>query len=642
MTTTQSKHFTLLIASLLVPLFGLPDCNCRPGNAKNPDDGGCGTLCAISGIPAASGLDFGNVPIGQPVTLKFTLHNQGTALLNVTGASIVGTNAADFKLGGKLGPEVQQESASIASVTFTPATAGPLTASLTIETDGDPGTLNVSLTGVGIDVEICAHPNTIDFGNVQVLGTPSTTFNGDAGSIAICNCGLSPVSLTFPGIEGPQSSDFADTGESNSTLQPNQCENIVISYSPGTLGPSTADLPYGVCTGCPTQSINLTGVGVDGQLTFSPSPVNFGSPPPPPPAPTAQVVATNTGTENLALTNLGTYSGSNVFVVSGAPAMPLTMAPLQSFTFTVTYNTSGNSMGDQDELLGVFTVADPAVAPRTVQDLLSGNELLGPCSLGVTPSSVNFGLVPSQQVGTRQVTLTNSGGTACDVTAIALSPSTDPYLRARRRPGHLPHRSARQLAADHRDLLAHQHQRALGPHWPAHLPDRRSRQSERHRPALRHHRGPERLLGRLAQVAPGQLQQRPEHRRHLGRHGHRHLEIQHRRARLRHDVHQLARHHHRHRGHPAAGRRLRHLPDGHGGQGARHLRWPRQPGRRHAALGAAVERSGRRSPPLDRGGAGRRLDVLHHQRRRLCLRREQRQPLLLEQRRRRHLQRAVR
>jgi outer membrane protein assembly factor BamB len=439
MTPDRSKRLSLLVASLLVPLFGIPSCTCKPGNSKDPQDaGGCtGTICAVTGIPEASGLNFGNVPIGQPISKTLTLQNAGTALLNVTGASISGGSVdgglSQYRLGVKLGPQIQQSGSATTTITFTPAAAGTQNATLVILTDGDPGTLNVPLTGVGIDVEICAHPTTIDFGNVQVLGTPELTGTGSVPAVSICNCGLSPVALTFPGIQGPQAADFGDTGESNATLAPGsngsqgQCENITISYSPAALGPSTADLPYGICTGCPTQSINLTGVGVDGQLTFSPSPVNFGAPPAGS-APTQQVTATNTGTENLVLVSMGTFSGSNVFALTGVPTLPLTMAPLQNFTFTVTYNTSGMAGGDSDELLGVFSVADPLVPDRTAKDLLSGNQSLNPCQLNISPTSVNFGLVSDNQVGTRQVTLTNSGSTACAVSAIALSPSTDPYF----------------------------------------------------------------------------------------------------------------------------------------------------------------------------------------------------------------------
>jgi outer membrane protein assembly factor BamB len=163
---------------------------------------------------------------------------------------------------------------------------------------------------------------------------------------------------------------------------------------------------------------------VDGQLTFSPSPVNFGSPAPGSVTP-VQVTATNTGTEDLTVTGLRVASDAGVFVLSAFPQPLPILAPLASFNLTVTYNAPSNGAAN-DELLGTFAVADTAVAARTVQDLLSGNQFLGPCSLGISPSSLNFGLVPPNTVGTRQVTLTDTGGTACQVSAIALSPTTDP------------------------------------------------------------------------------------------------------------------------------------------------------------------------------------------------------------------------
>ena len=151
------------------------------------------------------------------------------------------------------------------------------------------------------------------------------------------------------------------------------------------------------------------------------------------------MTGTNTGTEPMVITSVGTYNNNNVFTLSGltvagAPvALPLTaasaftLAPLASFSLTVTYNTTGNSAGDSDQLLGVFTVADPR-SPRTPSPTSSRATKLWPLQPGHRPSSVNFGQVPSMQTGTRQVTLTNSGGTSCNVTSIALSASTDPYF----------------------------------------------------------------------------------------------------------------------------------------------------------------------------------------------------------------------
>ena len=100
----HSKPLWLLVAGLAASLLGT-GC-CKQGNPKNPDGGGSdcsGLLCAVTGIPQASGLSFGNVPVGQSVSLKLVLHNAGTAPLNLTGkptATITGTNAADSSARG--------------------------------------------------------------------------------------------------------------------------------------------------------------------------------------------------------------------------------------------------------------------------------------------------------------------------------------------------------------------------------------------------------------------------------------------------------------------------------------------------------------------------------------------------------------
>ncbi len=255
---------------------------------------------------------------------------------------------------------------------------------------------------------------------MQVLGTPVSL------TVTFDNCGTSPVTLTFLAIEGPQASDFGETSTSNTTLQPNQSLPVTVTYSPAALGPSTAYLPYTACAGCVPQVIPLSGVGVDCQLTLSPSPVNFGAVPSGSTATqTLTVTDTDTGTETCTITSFGTYNANSVFTLSGYPSLPTSLAPQQSFTATVSYTATGAAAGDSDQLLSVFTVADPAVAPRTAEDLLSGNQTLPPCSLGISPSSVNFGPVVNS-AASRQVTLTNSGSTACQVSAIALAAGSDP------------------------------------------------------------------------------------------------------------------------------------------------------------------------------------------------------------------------
>lgn len=84
------------------------------------------------------------------------------------------------------------------------------------------------------------------------------------------------------------------------------------------------------------------------------------------------MTATNMGGEALTVATIGTFNGSGTFVLSGLPSLPIQLAPLQSFTFTLAYTPTGHAGGNSGQILAAWTVADPAVGPRTTADALSG------------------------------------------------------------------------------------------------------------------------------------------------------------------------------------------------------------------------------------------------------------------------------
>ncbi len=420
---TTTGHTKMLWNALLaLASLSLASACCRRPPTGSPDGSvPCGTLCQITGdgVPSPNPLDFQDVVVGQSKTAKLTLKNMGSDTLNIADEALDGGAASDFKIIQKL-PASESVGASVtATIQFTPSAAGERTAVLMIHTDGDPADVPVQLKGNGLDIEICAHPTTLDFGNVQVLGTPKTL------PLNIGNCGGSPVNISFGQIQGPNATDFGETGESNQTLQPGQSVNVTVSYSPAAVGPSTASLPYDVCGGSCPQSVNLAGVGVDGQIVCSPNPVNFGTQPAGA-TPSMPVTCTNVGTENVNVANAGTFNANNVFVLSGLPTFPQSLAPLQNFSLTVNYNTTGQTSGDTDTLLLNWTVSDTMVPMRQYKDPLSGNQVLGPCSLSVSPSQVAFGNVAPGSTATQSATLSNLGGTVCNVSNVTISSSSDP------------------------------------------------------------------------------------------------------------------------------------------------------------------------------------------------------------------------
>ncbi|MHB1846280.1 MAG: choice-of-anchor D domain-containing protein [Deltaproteobacteria bacterium] len=397
-----------------------------------PHRGSSGTqLESKDSTPVAKNLDFGSVPIGQPKTLPLTLSNAGELELDISGATISGPNKADFALAGKLPASIQPGQAAQLPVQFVPGAGGARTATLAIVTNSAAvPTLNVTLTGIGIDVVIAASVSALDFGPVQV-GTqrtlPVTLTN--KGSTASAPIQLQPVT-------GPQASEFAWVGQGVS-LAPNQSLTLQVSFSPTQTGNAAGQIPYLACAGCAQQSIPLTGVGIDGALTFSPNPVGFTNVPSGTTS-TTPVTITDTGSAAVALDSIGIQGGaSSPFAVSGLPSSfpgtPIVLAPGQSTSVTVDYTAAGS--GDQDELVVVFqpgaigptnAFTGAAVAPRTAQDPLYGNETLNPCTLSFKPPSLNFGNAPLNTSIQKSVTLVNQGQAQCQLTQIALDPKSDP------------------------------------------------------------------------------------------------------------------------------------------------------------------------------------------------------------------------
>jgi outer membrane protein assembly factor BamB len=401
----------LRVAPVWLGLTFALGCNC-----------GHGHLESSNGTPqGSSGINFGNEQVGavKSLTGQIILTNVGGGSLAITGSKITGTNASEFALQTSLPDSLAPGAAITSTLQFAPSAAGPQQATLEIDTDN--GEVEVPLTGTGIEVKLCAQPASLDFGNVQVGGTPAVQ------PAQIVNCGKSPTTVTFatPSIQGSNASDFTASVQAT-PLQPGAMLTVSVSYSPAKVGPSSADLPFYACQGCSAQQISLTGVGVDGALSFTPDPVNFGQV-----APGMSVVVsltgTNTGTENITVSALTTQMGDPAFSFVSEPSLPLSLTPGQSFPLTVQYAPT-NAAGDKDVLLGVFAVADLAVGPRQGTDPLNGNAPAGPCQLVITPRSVSFGYIGVGKTSTKSVTLQNTGAGTCHVTNVALGSGTDPYF----------------------------------------------------------------------------------------------------------------------------------------------------------------------------------------------------------------------
>src|SRR3954447_19847674 len=121
---------------------------------------GAAPAAAPFAIPDVSSLDHGARQVGTTTPAKqVTVSNHGTAPLNVTAATVGGTDAADFQVASNTCTAAVAPGASCAvGVTFAPLASGTRTATLTIASDALNGPHTVALKGTGTPAQAPAPP----------------------------------------------------------------------------------------------------------------------------------------------------------------------------------------------------------------------------------------------------------------------------------------------------------------------------------------------------------------------------------------------------------------------------------------------------------------------------------------------------
>jgi FtsP/CotA-like multicopper oxidase with cupredoxin domain len=315
-----------------------------------------------------------------------TLSNAGGGTLNILGISIGGTNANDFAIQtNTCGATLTQAQSCSISVTFTPTARGARSAVLTISSN-DPAnpTLNVPLTGTAYAV-VTVSPTSLTF--------PPTIVAGGSSSQLINIQNVSGSIATFTqSISGPFM--FSATNCPASLLVGHGCQ-IWIRFIPSALGPATGSVT--ITAGGGSQSVNLSGTGILGPITFNPTSLAF---------PTTAV---------------GQGSSSQPIKILNQSGFPITVTPTGiTADFIVSYNyctgTVPNNTGCYiyvrftPKSVGALAGALTINAGGTIGMInLSGTGVMGPINIDKTslvfPPTV-VGLGSSSQM----VTLFNNSG----------------------------------------------------------------------------------------------------------------------------------------------------------------------------------------------------------------------------------------
>jgi len=338
-----------------------------------------------------------------------TLSNNGTAALTISSITIAGTNANNFARTTTCGATLAAGATCTISVTFTPTAAGARTASVAIATNAPANpTLSVALTGTGTAPIAGVSPLSLTFGN-QAIGVTS------AGQmVTLSNTGTANLTVNSITITGANAGDFAELNGCGTLLVAGGTCSAFVTFRPTAGGARAASLTFSTNDAAhPTLTVGLSGTGTGARVT--PTSLAFGN----------QALNTNSATQSVTLTNLGTTSLTGIAIsLTGANASSFRIASnncratlAAGATCTIGIRFRPTAVGAMAAALSI-TDSDPT-SPQTVQ--LSGTGT-GP-ALGLSPTSVAFGnwAVAGGATAPRTVTVSNTGTAPLIITGITIS-----------------------------------------------------------------------------------------------------------------------------------------------------------------------------------------------------------------------------
>jgi hypothetical protein len=234
-----------------------------------------------TGAPlAAAPLDFGENPVGTPVTQDVTVTGTAAAI-TIYGASASGAFAVDgasTTSGPVSFPYTLTSGQTLQiAVTYTP-TVGSSSGSLVLDTHDDTSnpTVSVALAGVGTQPGLGSYPTGLSFGTVPTGATVRNT-------VTITNTGADPFDVT--GVTTP-GAPFAVTGlpSLGDVIGGQGSVTATVAYSPTTApGPFSGNVVVTGTSDGATYSISIpvsgSSIVADPHLAISPTSINFGTVP---------------------------------------------------------------------------------------------------------------------------------------------------------------------------------------------------------------------------------------------------------------------------------------------------------------------------------------------------------------------------
>ena len=364
-----------------------------------------------AGAPAAAiaptGLTFAAQSVGTTSSAEsVTITNNGTAKLTMGGASLSGSGAAAFSFAGTSGGGCVASGATLAvgasctfSVSFSPATTGSYSASLSISDNAPTSPQVVQLSGSGIAPSLSISPPSASF------GTATMGIASNAVPIVVTNAGTSTVTVSSVTVTGADAADFSAPNNCVPAIAAGKSCTINLSFNPTAGGTRTATLKISDNAPNSPQSIAVSGSAVAAQIGVSPASFGFGG----------QLANTASAPENFTVTNTAaapamlsvtsaSITDSTDFQVTNGCSQPI--AAGATCTVSVTFDPGASTQSPSRT--GTLVIASNSATNAQTSVKLTGSAAdfeLGPAVSGGTTMTVSAGTTASYSLD-----LTSLGG----------------------------------------------------------------------------------------------------------------------------------------------------------------------------------------------------------------------------------------
>jgi hypothetical protein len=260
---------------------------------------------------AKSSLTFANQVVGtRSPSQTVTLTNTGVLSLTISGVSVTGTNASDFRQTNTCASGLAPGGKCTIAVTFTPTAIGPRAASVSITDNASdsPQTIVLGGTGVVAGSNVTLSPTSLTFAT-QDVGTPSPV-----QSVTLNNYGTVALVISSIGITGANPNDFAQTHTCAASVAPGASCTINITFKPTGVGSRTALLSVKDTAPGSPQTVSLSGTGtivkLSSTLLLFRCSTGRNCPPPPETVTLTNVGSTTLGISSITITGVA-FSGTN-------------------------------------------------------------------------------------------------------------------------------------------------------------------------------------------------------------------------------------------------------------------------------------------------------------------------------------------